>query len=121
MSESGFRSLSSSERALLDSLLAHKFPGVSALREQLTTVQVRRVDSEGSLELLPGEGGPRAEVVQRVPVEGELRDRDGVMIHILLHVIDGLLKEMEVYREDSGMPQRDLDANELRILTLYED
>jgi hypothetical protein len=36
-----------------------------------------------------------------VPVEADLEDDDGVTIHVL-HVLDGYLNELEVYREDSS-------------------
>ncbi len=39
------------------------------------------------------------------------------MIHVLLHVVDGQLKELEVYREDSA-PVMKLDPGRLRVLVL---
>lgn len=36
------------------------------------------------------------------PVEAELGDLDVVLVHVLLHVVDGRLDELEIYREDSG-------------------
>ena len=39
-------------------------------------------------------------MVQRVPVEGEYLDDDGVPVWILLHVSGGVLKELEICRAD---------------------
>jgi len=110
-----FRDPGEAEWAVLDKLLTEKFPGVDALREQSKVLRVRRIDSEGSLELQPSEKAPRAEVVERVPIEGELIDRDGTAIRVLLHVVDGWMTELEVFRDAGGPPQRDLDAGELRV------
>lgn len=118
MSDSALRDLGETERAVLEKLLSYEFPGVDALREQSKGLRARSIDAEGSLELKPGEDVPRADVAQRVPVEGELKDRSGMTIHVLLHVVDGLLNELDVYRDDGGIPQRELDPKELRVFTL---
>jgi hypothetical protein len=52
-------------------------------------------------------------VRRRIPVEASYPDADGVVVHVLLHVIDGRLDELEVYREDSGsvlIPSTEADA-----------
>jgi len=120
MNVPNLRRLSNGEHAVLKRLLDEDFQGVSALREQLGAIQVRPIDSEGSLKLQPEEGAPRAEVAQRVPVEAELKDHDGFMIHVLLHVIDGLMDELEIYKENLSVPQRDLDAEDLRAFASKE-
>ena len=97
----GFRRPTAAEQALLDKLLAPTFPGSNELRAQLEGLDVRIIDEDGGLELRPGPG-PYAEVLDRIPVEGELLDRDGVKAHVLLHVIDGRLHELEVYKEDGS-------------------
>lgn len=38
----------------------------------------------------------------RVPVEAEYLDADGVPICILLHVVDGRLNELEIFKADGG-------------------
>jgi hypothetical protein len=43
----------------------------------------------------------KAPVRWRVPVEGETVDQDGVPILILLHVVDGMLNELEFFKGDS--------------------
>jgi hypothetical protein len=54
----------------------------------------------------------------RIPVEAELEDGDGVTIHLLLHVLEGYLNELEVYRDDSAPVQVALQSESLRILIL---
>lgn len=98
-------------------LLGADFPGNTALREQLSKARVRRIDEDGSLEISVEET-PRAQVVGRVPVEAETEDIDGVPIHVSLHVVDGLMNELEFYREDSLPVKRPPAPEELRVLVL---
>jgi hypothetical protein len=112
-----FRPLSDLERQLLAALLSTDFPGREAVAEQVAVASVREIDDNGSLEFAPSDKTP-AEVVRRIPVEAELDDSDGVTIHVLLHVVDGLVKELEVYRDDSGRVQRALPPEDLRLLVL---
>lgn len=98
-------------------LLETDFPGCEALRGQLLTLRVLPIDGDGSLKLSVT-GGDRAPVVRRVPVEAEMADVDGVPIHVLLHVVDGCLDELEVFREDSGRPKGKVRPESLSILVL---
>ncbi|MGO4258714.1 hypothetical protein AB4Y76_19940 [Marmoricola sp. RAF53] len=59
------------------------------------------IDRDGSLRLRPVDPTP-AKVSRRIPVEATYVDTDGVLVHVLIHVINGVLDELEVYREDSG-------------------
>lgn len=116
--ESAFRPLTDAEQQVLTVLLSADFPGKSALQEQATDALAQPIDSEGSLALAPEAGAPSADVVRRIPVEAELEDLDGTTIHVLLHVVDGFLNELEVYREDSGAVQRDLSPHEFRLIVV---
>lgn len=102
---------------MLAALLSTDFSGREAVAEQVAVASVCEIDDNGSLEFAPSDKPP-AEVVRRIPVEAELDDSDGVTIHVLLHVVDGLVKEMEVYRDDSGRVQRALAPEDLRLLVL---
>ena len=86
---------------LLSMLLGREFEGASALARQLAETLVAPLDANGRLRLNPGDTVP-ATVKRRIPVEASYPDADGVIVHVLLHVIDGRLDELEVYREDSG-------------------
>jgi hypothetical protein len=101
----------------LDALLAADFPGNTALKLQTSGAMVRQIDSDGSLEFSIANGRP-AEVVRRIPVEAEADDSDGVTMHLLLHVVDGLMNELELYRDGEGTVRRMPAAEDLRILVL---
>jgi hypothetical protein len=88
------------ESALLEKLLSNQFEGRDDLVTQLPGLHVRNLDINGSLKLLP-QAGVAASVSRRIPVEGEVVDTDGVNVHILLHVLEGYLDELEIFREDS--------------------
>ena len=104
--EEHWRALSPGEAAVLDHLLAVDFPGRGALAVQARTALARRVDRDGSLRFRAD--GPRAEVQGRVPVEGCYHD-DGSgpgfhrpVVNLLLHVVEGRLHELEVYKDDDS-------------------
>jgi hypothetical protein len=103
------------EFALLTRLVGYSFEGASVLAGQLATTLVTTLDENGSLRLHPGDTIP-AVVRRRIPVEASYPDADGVVVHVLVHVIDGRLNELEVYREDSGsvlIPPTETDALEV--------
>lgn len=97
----GLRPPSASEKHLLQRLLTVDFQGAEALRQQLGNTIVEPIDRDGSLRLHPIDATP-VSVARRIPVEATYADADGVVVHVLIHVIEGVLNELEVYREDSG-------------------
>lgn len=62
--------------------------------------------------------GPPAKVIRRIPVEAEAEDSDGATIHLLLHVVDGYMKELELYRDGVGAVKRLPAAEDLRVILL---
>lgn len=109
----GFREIRAEEAALLERLLVMEFPGSTELREQLRTISVAEIDADGSLRLST-RASIRAAVSRRIPVEASYVDRDGVRVHLLLHVVDGYLDELEILREDSApVMNRPADQAEL--------
>lgn len=97
--ERDYRTLSARERAYLERLLAAEFPGCDVLAEQLAEAKVRQIDEFGSLDFYV-RPARRAKLERRIPIEGQFRDADGTMIHLLLHVLDGAMDELEVFKED---------------------
>jgi len=97
-----YRQLSSSERQLIDQLLSEDFPGRDAIRAQIAFASAREIDASGSLELAVPQGSPPAITKFRVPIEGWSSDSDGVHIHVLLHVVNGAVNEVEVYKDDGS-------------------
>ncbi len=105
------------ERQLLERLLEVPFPGHDAVAEQLRNCRVRTLDDHGSLQISVL-NDVIAPVQQRVPVEAEATDRDGNKIHMLLHVVNGKVDELEFYSE-SGSPIRYLPpAEEWELIVL---
>jgi hypothetical protein len=111
------RALASEELAVLAALLSTTFPGRDALTEQMQSAAAALIDDNGSLRLYAAVG-PLAAVDRRVPIEAEVEDADGVTVHILLHVLEGRMHELEIYREDSGSLLRPLDVGAMRLLKL---
>jgi len=99
---------------VLSLLLSEPFPGCEALTAQHTSVRGRAGDVDGSLELV-STTGPRAEVVRRIPVEAEGVDREGQPVYVLLHVAEGRMVELEIYRADGKVPVGELGQLELSI------
>jgi hypothetical protein len=101
-----WRDLSRREADVLAHLFRADFLGRDELVAQASTAQACRVDTEGSLRFLVD--GPLAEVVGRVPVEGFYHDGEAEpgrlrpAVHLLVHVIDGRLHELEVYKDDGA-------------------
>lgn len=85
-------------------LLSQDFPGRRELALQVEAAMVSRIDPEGSLRFRVT--GPEADVALRVPVEGRYTEGPGgtfgPAIEILLHVVDGRLHELEVYKTDGS-------------------
>jgi hypothetical protein len=97
----GLRPPAAAETALLQWLLNADYQGAEVLVRQLATTLVEPIDGDGSLRLHPVNSTP-ATVSRRIPVEATYTDADGVQVHVLVHVVNGVLDELEVYREDSG-------------------
>ena len=114
-----YRPLSSYERVILDRLLESDFPGRSQIAEQLGKCLVRTIDEEGSLELHV-QTDLKAEVKRRIPIEGEVEDADGILIHVLLHVVNGVVTELEIYKDNSSPIIIRPDASKLRLIKLEE-
>lgn len=110
-----FRDPTSSEEALIRRLLMEEFPGRDELRAQMERLSVREIDENGSLELVSGSSAPDAAVIERVPTEGRMPDRDGMIVNVLLHVVNGRLNELEIYRDDSGPVEQALIPEKLIV------
>jgi len=111
------REPSAFEQLLLARLLERPFPGSEAIEEQLQEgFMVQSVGSDGTLDFFT-KAGPKAIVHNSVPVEGEAEDVDGITIHFLLHVIEGTVRGIEVYKDDSSPVIEMPDPSELRIFT----
>lgn len=107
-----YRTLDEREHRLLEKLLSHEFPGRDELRDQLGSVVCRTIDEDGGLSLRCN-AGTRARVSCRVPTEGKCADLDGIHIHALLHVVDGFMNELEIFKDDSSRVKQNPVAEDL--------
>lgn len=117
------RDLLPRERALVDRLLDAPVRSRDELRAQLRGA---RVTAEGqgdtrSIRFQLDRNAPRAETQMRIPVEGQAADADGVAIAVLLHVVDGLAEELEIYRVDGELIQTDAFYERVTVAVNDED
>lgn len=115
--ESTFRKLNESELDLLVFLLSQDFPGRDILKEQLKTCKVMTIDKEGGLKF-DIKSDSTAPVIRRVPIEAEMLDADGIKVHILLHVINGKLSELEFYKDDGSEIINEVLISNLKLFKL---
>jgi len=116
--ESDFREPSPTERGLIQRLLEADFAGKSELANQLASCRVREIDSDGSLEFELAACYDPAPVAKRIPVEGDGVDEDGIHVHVLLHVVNGFVKELEIYKDDGSPIRRMPKARDLALVVL---
>lgn len=109
-----FRQLTDNERRLVNRLLEKDFPGRDAISEQVNEALVKQIDENGSLEFDVGIA-PKAVSKFRIPTEGEIEDIDGVIVHVLLHVVDGRVSELEIFKEDNSPVKKMPDPIALRL------
>jgi hypothetical protein len=112
------RRLKPNETAILERLLEAPFPGRDAVREQISRSRVKLIDeyhdNYGSLEFEVA-GGPKAPDDLRVPVNASALDSDGVPIEIFLHIVNGLVDELEIVKADGSPIIRPPEASELTV------
>jgi hypothetical protein len=105
--DNDFRPLEERERKLLERLLEHhSFEGRDQLRKQLDSTTARLIvehnDNYGSIQLFVADPTP-ANVLCSVPVEAEYLDEGGIPVWVLLHVKNGVMRQLEICRAD-GRP-----------------
>ena len=111
------RNLYSWERKILDKLLDQNFLGSNELCKQLSDCKVSVLDEDGSLKFYLRDTVKKAEMVKgRIPIEAEVRDQDGEMVQILLHVVDGMIDELEFWKSDGSAIKRDIEPDDLKIV-----
>ena len=111
-----FREMNIWERQLVDKLLETPFPGSHDLAIQLRDSLVCSIDENGSVDFLISTN-KKVSVHNPIPVEAEAEDSDGITIHLLLHVIDGIARGIEVYKEDSSDVIKFPDPTALRLFS----
>jgi hypothetical protein len=102
---------------LIDPLVAVR----KVLLQQLATVRVKQIDDDGSLELRTDPDATAVSLVHRVPVEAEVKDIDGTTVVVALHVVEGRLAELEIYRADGRDVTASVDPDTFSIVTMDGD
>lgn len=108
------------ESLVVEKLLSADFAGRDELVIQLKEAMVMRIDANGSLRFRGD--GPFANVAERVAVEGFYCDDvngRGALVHLLLHVVDGRLHELEIYKEDGSPILIDPYEIEASLINFY--
>jgi hypothetical protein len=105
MPKAGYRPLTDLEKAILGKLLSVHLPGVEILREQIGRAKARTLDEYGSIGLKV-EPSTRACFRDGPLVSATQSDRNtvagyGPFINVLLFVKDGLLTELQIYKDDA--------------------
>ena len=103
-------------------LLGRSFPGASELLKQLDTMLVRNIDADGSLQIVVQDNMPMA-LTSSVPTNGryfdsDARDEGGPAVNVLLHVKNGRLCELEVYKDDASkilISPYDMDTSRIEV------
>jgi len=85
-------------------LLSANFLDRDSLAQQIAESTVTEIDENGSLEF-HSRSNVLARVKMRVPVSAEANDRDDIPISVLLHVVDGRVTELEIYKADGSRIQ----------------
>lgn len=114
MDASEYRELTDYENKLVDRLLSEGFDGRDAISAQVRASRVKQIDKEGSLEFQVS-GGSAVTSGFRIPVEGWFEDTDGMLVHVLLHVVSGRISELEIYKDDGSPIVQMADPSRLTI------
>lgn len=112
-----YRSPNAAELALLKKLLERDFPGRDNLLGQLEGLSVREIGKERSLLLRVSPPVSPVEVRDRIVAEAYYSDDDlsgeGPQVHVLLHVVSGVLAEIEIYKDDGSLIRKEPRAENL--------
>jgi hypothetical protein len=95
------RPLTNYEKQLVIKLL-EALPSGAQYSVQLDSVLVSPWAGDSSLKFEFRETVGSVDNEIGIPVEGEFKDVDGVPIHVLLHVKDGKLHILEIYKENGS-------------------
>ena len=121
--EAEFRALSEEERTLIKTLLSLEFPGSKELLAQLPVLLARRVDEDGSLLFsVRSSSSTLAGMRGGVAVEGSYPEdapatENAIRVNALLHVREGKLWMLEIYKDDSSPLAGPIDPKKLVLFS----
>lgn len=110
------RDMAGRESQILNRMLDQLPRDQATLADQANVAKVRLIDEEGSLRFsLPKSVVPASSITERVPVTASFEDCDGMPIYLLLHIVDGKLWELEIYKADGSQILNPPTADKLRF------
>jgi len=115
MQSEDFREPNTEEIELFKHLLAPEFPGRDQLVKQVNDCLVKTVVPNEWLEIQVNSSVKATKVKYCPPTEGEVKDIDGITIHILLHVKKEKLWVLETYKEDGSRVISLPPVSEIRV------
>ena len=110
--EEDWRDLRPEERELIERMLSEPFAGRDELLAQLSGAKAKTIDEDRCLSFQIT-STVRADLPIRVPVTARSADEDGMFLEINIHVVDGRLHELELWRGDLAPVQRLPRASDL--------
>lgn len=108
------RPLDSREKEIINKLLEKEFGEREIVRKQLSETNV--IESSDGTGTLIFDVGKSGKPPHWIPVEAECKDIDGVPIHVLLHMRENMIYELEIYKEDSTPIIRKPTADQLELI-----
>lgn len=124
MKEEEFRQPTEWEQKVLTKLLELPFQGCNELRQQLDGLHVKQIDENGSLNFEVASES-RTPYERGLAVEATCSDVDNQnlsdsKIHLLLHLRDGKMWMLEIYKDDSSPVKGDPDPNDFQLFSQHE-
>lgn len=118
-----FRALTTIEKEIIGKLLSVDFRGRDELAQQLVGLQAATLDIAGSLKLKVSNGRV-APIGRGVAVEAKYPDIDTRSevephVNVLLHVVDGKLSMLEIYKDDGSKILKPPEAGEHKTFSQY--
>lgn len=118
MASTEFRELRDVELRILDRMLQVPIPQSAALREQVAAAKVRPVDELGSLGfkvcrsclLVQAADGP---ILSALQPDEDTVENFGPYINYILFVKDGLITELQIYKDDGSRIKKPLDPTKI--------
>lgn len=112
------RNLSIKELDVINKMLSVEFDGKDLICKQLETAKVISYCSCGckTVNIQVDDNTPRYKDNKRVPVELRCVSNDGIPVIMAIHMIDGYLGELEIYRVDSKAINEDIDIKNSIII-----
>lgn len=104
MENKKFRNFLQIEKAWLEAMLSVDFLGKEIISKQLDNAQISRDYNVGyiSLKINVDKSIEQFPFQIRVPIEMRVSGKDDIPIVFLLHVIDGVVDELEIFNADSS-------------------